>query len=99
MIFYHTIVLFYKTRKHSVPTVLLNMANADYSYNTRAKSVGNFRVSSEIKTPSDIAHRSYRWRSVQSWNVLPHEIKSIKNDVQFKKSLKVWIMENIDIYP
>ena len=99
MIFYHTIVLFYKTKKYSAPTVLLNMSNAYYFYNTRAKSMGNYRVFSEIKTPSDIALRSYRWRSVQSWNILPYEIKSIKNDVQFKKSLKVWIMGNIDIYP
>ena len=99
MIFYHTIVLFYKTKKYSAPTVRLNMPNAYHFYNTRAKSMGNYRVFSEIKTPSDIALRSYRWRSVQSWNILPYEIKSIKNDVQFKKSLKVWIMGNIDIYP
>ena len=75
------------------------MSNAYYFYNTRAKSMGNYRVFSEIKTPSDIALRSYRWRSVQSWNILTYKIKSIKNDVQFKKSLKVWIMGNIDIYP
>ena len=99
MVFYHTVVLFYKTRQSEVPAALYNMASIDYAYSTRAKVKGMYKVVSSIKVPSDLAVRSYRWRSVQQWNMLPTDVKTIKNVLQFKKSLKQWIIKNIDIYP
>ena len=99
MVFYHTVVLFYKTRQSGVPQVLFNMANVDYVYSTRAKLKGMYKVMSSSKVPSDLAMRSYRWLSVQYWNKLPVEIKTIKNVLQFKKSLKLWIAKNLDINP
>ena len=99
MIFYHTVVLFIKIRKNGVPMILNNMANSEFAYSTRSKSSGNFKVCSRVKVPNDLSVRSFRWRSVECWNVLPSSIKSIENDNQFKKSLKEWIRENIGINP
>ena len=99
MVFYHTVVLFYKTRQSETPAALYNMASIDYAYSTRAKVKGMYKVASSIKVPSDLAVKSYMWHSVQQWNMLPTEVKTIKNVLQFKKSLKLWIIKNIDIHP
>jgi len=40
---------------------------------------------------------SFRWRSLQAWNLLPTRIRQIANIEAFKKHLKVWIKENLDI--
>ena len=99
MIFFHTVVLFYRTRERGLPVQLFKMASSDYNYNTRQKANGNYKVLSNIRRPSTLAMRSYRWRSVEWWNLLPLEIKCEKNVVHFKKSLKVWIRQNINITP
>ena len=99
MIFFHTVVLFYKTRQSEVPSVLFNMASSDYAYSTREMSKGNYKVLSKVRIPSTLARQSFRWRSVEMWNRLPSEIKSKKNLSQFKKSLKPWIIQNININP
>ena len=99
MIFFHTVVLFYKTRQSKVPSVLFNMASSDYAYSTRERSKGNYKVLSKVRIPSALAGQSFRWRSVEMWNRLPSEIKSKKNLSQFKKSLKLWIIQNININP
>ena len=99
MVFFQTVVLFYKTRQKKVPAYLFNMASSDYSYSTREKAKGNYKVITAVRRPSSHAMKSYRWRSVDCWNMVPVEIKSIKYAVQFKKSLKVWISQNISINP
>ena len=99
MVFFHTVVLFYKTRQNKVPSVLYNMASSDFTYPTREKTKGNFKVSSGSGIPSALAEQSFRWRSVEMWNKLPVEIKSKKNIQEFKKSLKAWISQHINIHP
>ena len=99
MVFYHTVVLFFKIRKNGSPVVLYKMATADYAYDTRSKTSGNIKVSSRIKVPSDLAARSFRWRSVSYWNLLPSKLKSIQSVNQFKQSLKSWIIMNVKINP
>ena len=98
-VFYHTVILFYKIRQNSAPPVLFNMAHAEYAYSTRAKAKGSYKVLSSIRVPSSLAVQSFRWRSVQFWNMVPSEIKSIYSMVKFKKSLKLWTTENIGINP
>ena len=99
LVFYHTVILFYKIRRNSTPTVLFDMAQADYPYSTRAKAKGSYKVLSSIRVPSSLAVQSFRWRSVQFWNMVPFEIKSTNSMVKFKKSLKLWITENIGMNP
>ena len=99
MIFFHTVVLFYRTRVSKVPVQLFKMASSDYSYNTREKANWNFKVVSNIRRPSTFAMKSYRWRSVEYWNMLPLKIKCEKNVHSFKKSLRIWIHQNIDTVP
>ena len=99
MVFFQTVVLFYKTRQNEVPANLFNMASSNYSYCTREQTKGNYKVISGIRRPSSNAMKSYRWRSVNCWNMVPSEIKSIKNIALFKKSLKLWISQNVSINP
>ena len=100
MVFYHTVVLLFKIRKNGSPVVLYTMATADYAYDTRSKTSGNIKeVSSSIKVPSDLAARSFRWRSVSYWNLLPGKLKSIQSVNKFKKALKSWIIKNVKINP
>ena len=99
MVFFHTSVLFYKTRQSKFPPALYNMASSEYSYNTREKSRGNFKVVSNTRLQSSLAVQSFRWRSVEFWNKLPLNIKTIEKIEDFKKSLKEWTFENISITP
>ena len=99
MVFFHTLILFYKTRQSKFPTALYNMASSEYSYNTREKSRGNFKVVSNTRLQSSLAVQSFRWRSVEFWNKLPMNIKTIEKIEDFKKSLKEWTFENISITP
>ena len=57
MVFYHTVVLFYKTRQSETPAALYNMASIDYAYSTRAKVKGMYKVVSSIKVPSDLGSK------------------------------------------
>ena len=65
MVFFHTLVLFFKTRQSKVPMALFNMASAEYPYNTREKARGNYKVLSTTGVPSALAFQSFRWRSVE----------------------------------
>ena len=95
--FFYTLVLFYKTRQSKFPTALYSMASSKYSYNTREKSRGNFKVVSDAGLQSALAVQSFRWRSVEFWNKLPMNIKTIEKIEDFKKSLKEWTFKNISI--
>ena len=87
LVFFHTVVLLYKTLKDKSPEYLFSMAGTDYNYNTRAKESGKLRVVSDYKPNNELNLKSYRWRSIRYWNKLPVTITRISNLSMFKFQL------------
>ena len=71
LVFFHTVVLLFKTLQNESPDYLYSMAVTDYNYKTRAKDSGKLRLVSEYKVDHELNLKSYRWRSIRSWNQLP----------------------------
>ena len=99
LIFFHTVVLLFKTIQNQNPESLLSMAGTGYNYKTRAKDDGKLRIVTDYKLESELNLKSYRWRSIRYWNQLPKDITSIHNLYEFKWKLKTWILKNIEINP
>ena len=99
LIFFHTVVLLFKTLENQSPQFLLDMAGTKYNYETRAKDAGKLCVVSDYKPDNSLNLKSYRWRSSKYWNQLPQDITSTKSLYKFKGKLKVWVLKNIDINP
>ena len=99
LVFFHTVVLMYKTLANKSPEYLFRMTGSEYNYKTRAKDAGKLRQVQEYKVENELNYKSYRWRSIRSWNQLPQDITSITSIQEFKFKLKAWVMENISIHP
>ena len=99
LVFFHSVVLFYKARLSKEPRCLYEMAAEITSpkYDTRTSreqkllTVGNHIPSQQL------SWNSFRWRVVRSWNMLPLELREVKNILKFKKELKQWVENNVEI--
>ena len=76
LVFFHTVVLLFKTLQNKSPEYLLSMAGIEYNYKSRAKDAGKLRVVVGYKLDSELNFKSYRWRSIRYWNQLPQDITS-----------------------
>ena len=99
LVFFHTVVLLYKTKQNQSPEYLYNMSRTEFKYNTRAKDAGKLRDSENYIPKKDLNFESYKWRSIRFWNKLPPDITLIPTLPKFKSKLKSWVMQNIDINP
>ena len=97
LVFFHTVLLLYKTRTNQQPKALFKMQNSQFSYRTRAADTDRIRMDADYLVRNEINARSYRWRSIRSWNMLPPELTSISNLGKFKSRLKEWTRRNISI--
>ena len=98
LVFYHTVVLLFKVRMSQQPKYLFNMAVSAENdrYGARSNQAGKLRVVGQ--EPKQALNRnSFRWRSIQCWNQLPHQLRQQKNLVQFRISLKSWVRDNVDM--
>ena len=99
LVFYHTVVLLYKTLQNKSPEFLYNMAGTEFNYKTRAKDAGKLRHGADYIPDQGLNWKSYRWRSIRCWNQLPQEITLLTKLPKFKTKLKSWVLQNININP
>ena len=99
LVFFHTVVLLFKTLQNHSPKYLFEMASTELHYRTRAENPGKLRVVADYLPEQGLNWNSYKWRSVRYWNQLPPEITLITNLQKFKIKLKSWVLVNIDINP
>ena len=99
LVFFHTVVLLFKSRQNHSPKYLFEMSSSELHYNTRAENPGKLRVSAEYTPEQGLNWNSYKWRSVRYWNQLPPDITLINNLPKFKMKLKSWVLLDIDINP
>ena len=98
MIAYHSLVLLYKVQMNHEPKYLHGMFTTERRYNTRGEGVGKLDCVSVDPPTLRISCHSFRWRTVQSWNQLPASIRQIRSLLDFKRKLKTWIREHIEVY-
>ena len=99
LIFFHTVVLVFKTIQNKSPVYHFHMLDTEYKYKTRAKDAKKLRLTANYKPDHELNLKAYRWRSIRSWNQLPTDIILINNLSEFKVKLKTWVQQNIDLYP
>ena len=99
LVFFHTVLLLFKTLQHKTPQYLHSMAEPNFNYKTRAKEVGKLRNAADYTPKNELNLKSYRWRSMRYWNQLPADITLISSMPKFKAKLKTWVLENIAIHP
>ena len=99
LVFYHTVILLFKTLANQTPKYLYEMTSTELHYPARAENPGKLRVVAEYLPEQGLNYRSYKWRSTRSWNQLPPDIRTTTNLIQFKVKLKAWVLQNIDINP
>ena len=99
LIFFHSVVLLFRTRLYRKPRFLFDMAVPVESgnYVTRSSNSGNLKAVGQRVPSSQIYWNSFRWRSVRFWNQLPLELKNADNIRRFKNDLKTWIQDNVEI--
>ena len=99
LVFFHTSILLFKILNNRKPKYLFSMISTELNYLTRADNTGKLRVVADYTPKQGLNWKSFRWRSVQFWNQLPANIRTMNSILKFKSSLKSWIMKNVDINP
>ena len=99
LVFFHSVVLLYKTRIEKKPRFLFDMAEpvANRRYDTRGSNLRNLKAVGHQIPSCKVNWNSFRWRSVRFWNQLPTELKELKNITKFRSQLKIWIRDNVEI--
>ena len=99
LVFFNTVLILFKARKTQTPKYIFEMSVSAESerYGARSGQVGKLRgVGSKL--PNQLLNcNSFRWRSVNSWNRLPLELRQLDSHAIFKQKLKSWVQKNIKI--
>jgi hypothetical protein len=92
---HHSVVLVFKVKQEKSPKYLYNMLSTTYNYTTR--ETDSKRIRHTRGTELGLAQDSFRWRSVDMFNLLPLEIRNMSNLRKFKSASKDWIKQNIGL--
>ena len=92
---YHSIVLIYQLRKYESPKYLHEMYDWSLRYPTRQATDGWLKVKGIPKM--ELTKNGFRNRASKWFNKLPGEISNIEDTKVFKKELKQWIQDNVQI--
>ena len=67
----------------------------DHVYQTRQIDSGYVKPKGVPKY--EVSKRGFRWRAPEYYNRLPNEVINTEDKNVFKRSVKVWIMENVPV--
>lgn len=103
LIVYHNCLCIYKIKKNSKPKYFSlkfglaeqpSMEEHPISSRTRLYSSGGIRLESK-NVKSQLDKENFSSLAVQSWNMLPVEVRQSPTLAYFKKNLRQWIMKNV----
>ena len=89
--FYHTVLQVWKVRSAGVPSYINSKFQAAV---TRSAEEGTLRVPIVER---DLSSKSFLVRSAGMWNRVPPDIRNSQNLETFKRKLKGWTRENVEI--
>ena len=104
LVIYHDCLFVYKVMQYSKPVYFQEKFQSHsqfepfeepVSFRTRLNCTGEIRM--DGKTKSDLNRQSFVHVSSQAWNSLPAQIRQAQKIDSFKRSLKAWIQQHIDI--
>ena len=93
--FYHSVMLIYKTITTKYPKYIYTKLQTQFPYNTRLAQTESVRMGPEFKSKLELTERSFMVRATSDYNLLPPELRKVPKLENFKKKLKLWVMENI----
>ena len=93
--FYNTLLTLHQVKYQRKPEYLASIFEWDYIYRTRQVNSGYVKPKGVPKY--DVSKRGFRWRAPEHFNRLPIEIINTEDKATFKRSVKIWITENVPI--
>ena len=91
LVFFHTALQVWRVKASKCPVYIDTNLKPT---NTRSAAQGNLRVPVVEKS---LSSNSFMVRSAVTWNSVPADIRSCKKLGAFKKRLKQWVGENVEI--
>ena len=95
--FYHSVVQVFKTIQTKYPEYMYSKLNNQFPYNTRLAQTESVRMGLDFKSKLELTERSFMNRATFNFNSLPQELRKVSKLERFKKMLKQWIQENVQI--
>ena len=97
MVFYHSVILIYKTLQTTYPKYIYSKLSSEFPYNTRLAQSESVRMGLEFKSRLELTERSFMTRATVSYNLLPTQLRQIPKIETFKTKLKYWVKENCQV--
>ena len=99
LVFYHSVIIIYKTLQTSYPKYIFNKLATEFPYNTRLAQSDAVRMGPDYnyKCRLGLTERSFMTRATVCFNQLPASLRQTQKIEAFKKKLKAWVQENIRI--
>ena len=97
LVFYHSVVLVYKTLKFQQPQYLFEKLSSVFPCNTRLANSNAIRTADQFQPSLELTKKSFIHRATKSFNQVPGSLRQSPNVNTFQKKLKQWVMENVEI--
>ena len=94
LVFYHGVILIYKTITTKSPKYICSKLSSEFPYNTRLAESESVRMGPDFQAKLDLTERSFMNRATVNFNQLPAELRKDLKIETFKLKLKLWVMEN-----
>ena len=94
LVFYHSVVLIYKTLMTTYPKYIYSKLCMEFPYNTRLAQSESVRMGPDFQSKLELTEKSFLNRATLSFNNLPQEIRRTPKLETFKIKLKNWVQEN-----
>ena len=95
MVYYHTVLQVFKIKKEKKPDYLFNKMSTEFQHRTRLATGNGIRELDRLK--HEERRKSFIQRGIRSWNDLPVTMRTIHNIGKFKKELKVYVKNQVEI--
>ena len=98
LVVYQTVIMIYKTLRTESPCYLHSrLCTSPHPFRTRQSSMGNIRLDESYRCRSSLKSNSMRYRGTVDYNRIPVDIRSSPTLNTFKKKLRQWVKDNIDL--
>ena len=98
LVVYQTVIMIFKTLRTESPWYLHSkLSPAPHPFRARQSTMGNIRLDESHRCKSSLKSSSLRCRGAVDYNRIPVEIRASPTLATFKKKLRQWVKDNIDL--
>ena len=95
--FYHSVILIHRILLKKSPLYIYERLPLEYDRETRLAASNSLRVALTRRVTLRLSEKSFMHRAMNSYNMIPVELRQMKNIDTFKTNLKKWVQINIDV--